>query len=299
MYKYKSEKFMNNLFEGVYIVDKKRKIVFWNSGSENITGYKAEEVVNAHCYQNILNHVDETGKRLCFSGCPLEHTLKTGEPTENHVFLSHKSGYRVPVSVKTLPLFDDDGNIVAAVEVFTDSRYKEDKYLENLELKSAAQYDELTKVYNRKFLDFKLKSLVSEVNQFEENFGILFIDIDHFKSINDQYGHNVGDEILKIVSTTVKNGLRPDDIFGRWGGEEFIAIINTDNINTLHDIAERIRMLVFNSNYKMDNSEIIRASISIGGTMFKEGENTSALIERADKNMYSSKNAGRNKVTVN
>jgi diguanylate cyclase (GGDEF)-like protein/PAS domain S-box-containing protein len=299
MYKYESEKFMNNLFEGVYIVDKKRKIVFWNRGSENITGYKAEEVVNAHCYQNILNHVDETGKRLCFSGCPLDHTLNTGEPTENQVFLSHKSGYRVPVSVKTLPLFDDDGNIVAAVEVFTDSRYREDKYLENLELKSAAQYDELTQVYNRKFLDFKLRNLVSEVTQFERNFGVLFIDIDHFKSINDQYGHNIGDEILKIVSTTIRNGLRPDDTFGRWGGEEFIAIINTDNLDSLHDIAERIRMLVFNSNYKTDSSEIIRASISIGGTMFRKGESSSTIIERADKNMYLSKNSGRNRVTVN
>jgi diguanylate cyclase (GGDEF)-like protein/PAS domain S-box-containing protein len=299
MYKYESEKFMNNLFEGVYIVDKKRKIVFWNKGSENITGYKAEDVVNAHCYQNILNHVDETGKRLCFEGCPLQRTLRTGETVENQVFLSHKSGYRIPVSVKTLPLFDDDGNIVAAVEVFTDSRYKEDKYLENLELKNAAQYDELTQVYNRKFLDFKLKNLLSESTQFDREFGVLFIDIDHFKNINDQYGHNIGDEILKIVSTTIRNGLRPDDTFGRWGGEEFVAIIDTDSLDTLHDIAERIRMLVFNSNYKTDNSEIIRASISIGGTIYEKGESSSALIKRADKNMYSSKNSGRNRVTVN
>ena len=90
-----------HLFEGVYIVDTTRKIVFWNSGSEKITGFTAEEVVNKQCYSNILRHVTADGKELCFGGCPLHKTLDTGEVQQNQVFLHHKDGHRIPVMVKT------------------------------------------------------------------------------------------------------------------------------------------------------------------------------------------------------
>lgn len=76
-----------HLFEGVYIVDKNRKIIYWNDGSEQITGYSAKEVTNSLCYQNILQHVDESGKHLCHDGCPLQKTLDNGIINEAHVFL--------------------------------------------------------------------------------------------------------------------------------------------------------------------------------------------------------------------
>ena len=285
MYNYDSNEFMTNLYEGVYIVDKTRKIVFWNSGSEQITGYKAEEVVNKHCYQNILKHVDKQGKKLCLEGCPLQDTLISGNINENEVFLEHKFGYRVPVTVKTFPLRNDDGEIVAAVEVFTDTKFKENQYLENKKLKLMMQTDELTKVYNRKYLEFTLNQLYQEVKEFDSIFGLLFIDIDHFKKVNDDYGHNIGDGVLKVIANTIKSNLRPGDIIGRWGGEEFIAIIKTNNLDTLQDVSERIRRLCENSTYKHKN-EIIKVTVSIGGSLYKENEKIKSLIERADQYMY-------------
>lgn len=111
-----------HLYEGVYVVDKNRKIIFWNEGSERITGYSKEEVVNSFCYQNILQHVDHNGKQLCLEGCPLNETLQDGIIREAHVFLKHKDGYRIPITVKTLPIYDSEQNIVAAIEVFTDEK---------------------------------------------------------------------------------------------------------------------------------------------------------------------------------
>lgn len=298
MYKYDTNEFMSNLYEGVYIVDTKRKIVFWNYGSEIITGYKASEVINSHCYQNILNHVDKSGKRLCFEGCPLQETLKTGKTNENDIFLEHKSGYRVPVSVKTFPLYDSEQNVVAAVEVFTDNSFRKSQYEENIELKKIMQVDELTGVYNRKFLEFQLNSSINEAKEFSNTFGILFIDIDHFKSINDTYGHNIGDGVLQVIANTIRLNLRPEDIIGRWGGEEFIAVIKTNSIDVLKEIAERIRQLVENSSYKNNNLSI-HVTISLGGTIFDGKDSLKALIEKADKNMYISKHSGRNKITIN
>jgi two-component system cell cycle response regulator len=297
VYNYDSNVFMSNLYEGVYIVDKSRKIIFWNSGSEQITGYKADEVVDSHCYHDILKHVDVSGKRLCQDGCPLQNTLETGSTNENNVFLEHKLGYRIPVTVKTLPLYDDNRNIVAAVEVFTDSKFKETQYQENQKLKKLIQIDELTKIYNRKYLEFKLNQSISEAKEFNDTFGLLFIDIDHFKLVNDNYGHNVGDGVLKVISNTIKSNLRPNDVVGRWGGEEFIAIIKTNNLLQLEETAERIRQLCENSTYN-HKSKNICVSVSIGGSLYKKNETIKDLINRSDKFMYDAKQAGRNKCII-
>ncbi|MCF7924015.1 MAG: sensor domain-containing diguanylate cyclase [Candidatus Izimaplasma sp.] len=297
MYKYDSDEFMKNLYEGVYIVDKNRKIIFWNSGSESITGYKSSEVFNSHCYQNILKHVDKTGKKLCFEGCPLQNTIETGNINENDVFLEHKNGHRVPVAVKTFPLYDDDGKIVAAVEVFTDSRFKEIQYYENQRLKKIIQIDPLTTLFNRRYLEIQLKNIRVEANEFASTFGILFFDIDHFKNVNDQYGHNVGDGVLKVISKTLKTNLRPEDIVGRWGGEEFIAIVKTSDVSILEEVADRIRKLCENSSYKSKN-KVIQVTISVGGTLYKPKETIKSVISRADEAMYESKETGRNKVTI-
>jgi len=289
---------IQHLFEGVYIVDQSRKIVFWNSGSEKITGYTAEEVVGEHCYHNILKHVTPDGKELCFDGCPLHHTLATGEIQQNDVYLHHKDGYRVPVSVKTFPLRDADGNITASVEVFTDSRYQKSNHQENRKLRELLTIDTLTNVPNRRYLEFQLETLVREYKQFKTNFGILFFDIDHFKNVNDTYGHNVGDEILRIVAGTLRNTVRGKDTIGRWGGEEFIGLIKVDSLEGLMILSEKLRVLVEKSSYSMSETEELKVTISVGGTLYRAGESYIDLIQRADELMYYSKQNGRNRSTI-
>ena len=298
MIDYEYKEVLSYMYEGVYVVDKERRIVFWNYGSEQITGYTSEEVVNKFCYDNILQHVTEEGVQLCFGGCPLHHTLKTGEVMEADVFLHHKDGHRVPVTVKSIPIYDEDKNIVAAIEVFTDTRYKKATYDENRRLKELLTIDELTGISNRRYLDFHLKNVINEANEFELNFGILFIDIDKFKSINDTYGHSIGDEILKLVSQTLSANVRGDDKIGRWGGEEFIAVLRLPNQNALLRMAEKLRLLVSESFYILENDKPLSVTISVGGTMFNHGEDITSLVSRADKNMYNSKDTGRNKVTI-
>ena len=298
MYEMKLEEIISNLYEGVYVVDRSRKIVFWNKGAEEITGYKSEDVVNSMCYNNILRHIDHAGKSLCHDGCPLLDTILTGKQNQADVFLHHKDGYRVPVSVKSLPLYDGKGEIVAAIEVFTDTRYKQDTIIENRRLKEMLVIDPLTLLHNRRYLDFHLGNLVNEHKQFNTSFGILFFDIDHFKHINDTYGHNTGDEVLKIIAQTLKSNIRSEDVVGRWGGEEFIAVIKGVNDIELKSIAEKLRRLCELSTYKRSDDLIIKVTVSIGGTLYTSGEKIEECIERADSYMYESKINGRNQSTI-
>lgn len=286
-----------NMYDGVYIVDKDRKILYWNKGSEKITGYKAKEVVNSHCYHDILHHVTVDGFNLCQNGCPLTQTLQTGEILENDVFLHHKLGHRVPVTVKTMPVYDKNKNIVACVEVFTDTRYKKSKYEENLELKKLVELDPLTKLYNRRYIDFLISSAIKEYNEFKIDFGLLFIDIDDFKKVNDTFGHLAGDEVLKTLAKTLQENIKPHDFAGRWGGEEFVIIMKNPTLETLKKQAEKIRVLCQNSVMKQRNNDI-SVTVSIGGAIFEETDTSETLVDRADHLMYKSKSLGKNKVTI-
>lgn len=285
------------LYEGVYVVDRKRKITFWNEGSERITGYSAAEVTDSFCYQNILQHIDDNGKQLCIEGCPLQKTLEDGLMNEANVYLKHKDGYRIPVMVKTLPVYDDNNTIVAAIEVFTDERFQQKVYEENVALKDKLKTDPLTKVANRHFFDFELSKRMEEAIQFNQTFGIIIADIDHFKKINDTYGHLVGDEMLKIVAHSLTSNIDKNDLISRWGGEEFIGIVDVDTIEALKTVAERLRNVIQASSYQTKQGETIRVTVSIGGCLFEQ-EDTKSLLEKADRNMYIAKQNGRNQSCI-
>lgn len=298
MYDMEFKKIAKYLYEGVYIVDRTRKIVFWNQGAEQITGYKSEDVINSHCYQDILKHVDKNGKKLCHDGCPLLDTIQTGKANEADVYLHHKNGHRVPVSVKSMPLYDPNGNIVAAVEVFTDARYRMDHYEENRQLKEQVIKDPLTNIFNRRYLDFYLHNIKEEAKEFKTTFGVLFFDIDHFKHINDTYGHHIGDEILKMISSTIHSNIRSEDIVGRWGGEEFIAIVKNVEPVELEIIAEKLRILCEASAYQLSENQKIAVTVSIGGSVYQMNESIEEVIKRADSLMYQAKENGRNQVKI-
>jgi diguanylate cyclase (GGDEF)-like protein/PAS domain S-box-containing protein len=294
----KDKVLFDNMFTGVYVVDMDRKILYWNDAAKTISGYTKEEMINKHCYNNILRHVDENGKLLCFGGCPLEKSLKTGVTTNSRVYLSHKLGHRVPVSVRSIPTYNVEGEVDGAIELFEDARNDSKVYEENLKLQEMVVTDRLTKAFNRHFIDFYLSNLIEESARFGTKFGVLFMDIDHFKDVNDTYGHDVGDEVLKMISTSIMSNIRTIDRLGRWGGEEFVLICKIDSTNALFKFAEKIRMIIENSTVKLQDSRRIKVTISIGGLMYTKNETFKSLMKKADSYMYEAKETGRNKVII-
>jgi diguanylate cyclase (GGDEF)-like protein/PAS domain S-box-containing protein len=288
---------LDNMYDGVYFVNRDRQIFYWNKGAERITGYAEEDVVGSRCWDNILMHVDKDGNSLCTAGCPLEKVMSSGEEVEADVFLSHKDGHRVPVSVRGAPITDGAGKIVGAVELFSDISEKMTALKMVEELQHKVFLDPLTELANRRYVEMNLQVKENEMSRYGWQYGVIMMDIDHFKDVNDTFGHDVGDEALKMIARTLLYSSRSTDMVGRWGGEEFISIISNTNEKRLSEIAERYRSLVERSGLPMGENTL-RITISAGATIALPGESPDAVIRRADKLLYESKNAGRNRVTT-
>ncbi|MBA3010993.1 MAG: diguanylate cyclase [Proteobacteria bacterium] len=288
---------LENLYDGVYYVDLTKKITFWNKSAEKITGYSKAEVMGSFCSDGLLRHINDAGDELCEKGCPLTRTLEDGKIRGDDVYLHHKNGHRVPVSVRVSPIFDKQGHIIGAAEIFSDNS-KGMRLLQELgKLKNETFSDQLTQVGNRKFADLALSSRFNEMKNFDIQFGILFFDIDEFKKINDTYGHRVGDDVLKMVSQTILNVLRSLDCLCRWGGDEFLVIVPNVDLSTLGFVAEKIRMFI-EKTWLEKKGLLLKVTLSVGGTLALKTDTQNSLIERADAQMYLSKKKGRNTVSI-
>lgn len=288
---------LDNIFEGIYFVDKDRNITFWNKGAEEITGFSYGEVKGNCCADNILRHVDNFGIELCIQGCPLSETLKDGKIREANVYLHHKDGHRVPVTIRISPIYDDENNIIGAAELFKDISSQKQMISELEELKKEVYLDHLTGIGNRKYGEMNLRKVHRQYEEYAINYGLIFIDIDNFKKLNDTYGHKAGDKVLQMVAKTLLNALRPLDMVYRMGGEEFIVIIPNCDTDSLKGVAERIRMLVENSFLTFEDN-VLKVTISLGASISRAGCSYNKLIKEADEKMYISKKNGKNRVTI-
>ncbi|MBU1566058.1 MAG: sensor domain-containing diguanylate cyclase [Proteobacteria bacterium] len=290
------DRIIDNLNDGLYFVDTNRVITYWNKAAERITGFTAAEVVGKSCADRILTHIDSEGKCLCTGLCPLAATIADGANREAEIFLHHKDGHRVPVLVRISLLRDQDGKVIGGVELFTDLSNIRANTLRIQELEKLALLDNLTQLANRNYIERALRSGFLEHKRMKIPFGLFFIDIDHFKKVNDTYGHDGGDEVLRFVAQTLSANSRPFDLYGRWGGEEFLGIIRNINADDLVQLGDRLRVLIEHAYIYHDGIKL-QATVSIGATLVKEGDTAKSLIKRADSLLYESKRGGRNRLT--
>jgi len=291
------EDLLDNLLEGIYIVDENLRIIYWNSGAEQITGYTKTEVIGTSCRQHVLRYVDRNGDNPCLGQCPLKTVMHDNQGRDRELFLHHKDGHRLPVLLRSMPTHNVRGEITGAIEIFYEN-YSPVMLTERLrELEKLSFIDALTGMTNRRYIEISLESHLGKMNRYGGSVGLLFIDIDNFKAINDTYGHKVGDRALKLVANNLVHNSRSFDICGRWGGEEFIVICENVQEPDLVTIGERYRMLVESSSLPLDNSTPLKMTISIGATLAVSDTRVETLIQRADELMYQSKQKGKNRVT--
>lgn len=291
------KRLIDNLYDAVYFVDVERCITYWNCAAELLTGFTAAEVVGRHCSDNILVHTDGNGAALCKGDCPLAATIRDGRAREADIYLRHKQGHRVSVSARLQPILDGRGAIVGAVEIFSDNTAKREVERKAAKLEQMAFLDFLTRIPNRRFMELRLRQVVEESRRYEHGFGLLLIDLDHFKEINDRYGHSVGDAALVVVAQTLSRSLRAVDNVGRWGGDEFAVILPEVTNDDLQHLAERCRALVEQSKVSGLKGDV-PLRVSIGGTLVRPDDTPEVAMHRADEKLYESKKRGRGCVTV-
>jgi len=164
------------------------------------------------------------------------------------------------------------------------------KFFEELSL-----IDDLTNIANRRRINELIQMEYQRAERYHTTFSIVLFDIDHFKKVNDTYGHLIGDEVLKTLAKLVTQSIRKTEIVGRWGGEEFILILTETDKNTAFAVADKIRKIISETHFEGVKEKI---TCSFGVAEYKKGTPSNELIEHSDQALYHSKKHGRNQVIV-
>jgi diguanylate cyclase len=186
------------------------------------------------------------------------------------------------------------GQLASATEQLTEMRY-------NLDIiHKESQVDPLTEVGNRKFFDREIEHAVAEASETGAPLTLLMIDIDHFKKFNDSYGHQVGDQVLRLVARTLVESLKGRDVIARYGGEEFVILLPQTKVVDAEKVANQLRATLSTKQLKRrsTNESLGVITVSIGAAEYAKGEHIDRFIERSDQSLYKAKQTGRNRVVT-
>ena len=245
------------------------------------SGYSKEELIGEKMH--IIRHPDEDENKFK----ELWQIVSSGKIWNGEIKNKNKNGEDYWLYQHIIPTFDENNNIETLVSLGTDITAKK-------ELEKMASIDKLTNIYNRRMKDDFLKQEVEIEKRHSNGLSVILIDIDHFKDVNDTYGHQMGDIVLSKMAELITINSRKSDIQGRYGGEEFIIICPQTNCNQALILAEKIRVSIEEFTFE----QIGKKTISLGISSFEENDAEEDLVKKADIALYQAKNTGRNKVIV-
>lgn len=281
--------------EGIYGVDREDRCIFINQAALDMLGIQESGVLGQDTH-TLFHHHDETGGAYRPADCPVTHTLQDGQlrRVENEWFW-RQDGVGFPVSMTVAPLIED-GEQTGAVVLFQDQSLRR---AQEQALRHLASTDPLTGLPNRRYFMERLEQEWSRLNRFGGQAAIMMLDLDHFKQVNDNYGHGVGDQVLVAFAEVLRQGVRRMDVPGRLGGEEFAVILPGASLDGARQLAERLRRAVSQMPVQDALGQPVRVTVSIGVASFDpETPVSEALLTRGDEALYRAKALGRNRVEV-
>lgn len=278
-------KVIEQIDDSVVITDKYGKITYVNPAFSQHTGYTKEEVMGKTPRLLKSGQHDEAFYQHLWT------TILDGEVFRDTLINKNKNGELYYEKKTISPLKDDKNNIVSFVSSGKDVTQES---LIHQEVQRIATSDNLTGIYNRHKFEILFALESERSRRFALPLSMLLIDIDHFKSVNDTYGHDVGDEVLKHLVTIVQENIRKIDIFARWGGEEFLVLSPGTDLQNMQLLAEKLRSAVESSIFP----KVGKVTVSIGISTFAPEDTFTKLFKRADQGLYNAKEQGRNQVGV-
>ncbi|WP_323596905.1 sensor domain-containing diguanylate cyclase [Aliarcobacter butzleri] len=269
-----------------YVITVKTKpdstIIEVSDAFEKASGYSKDELIGKSI--SIIKHPEQDRKIIK----DLWKNILNKRVWVGNIKNKKKSGEDYWLEQTIIPKLDEDKkNIDSFLSISVDITAK-------MELEKMASIDKLTDIYNRRMIDQFLQVEIEIASRHNEELSLMIIDIDHFKHVNDNYGHLVGDIVLSQLSKIISDNLRNSDIFGRYGGEEFLIICPKTNKDGAFILAEKLRIIV--NDFTFD--EVGHKTVSIGIAEFQTGDTIETLFKKADEALYEAKNSGRNRVCV-
>lgn len=195
-----------------------------------------------------------------------------------------------------LHLQETEGSLKKIRARMKDIQQEADKAKKSQEPALDSMHDALTGLYNRNIYNKRIEESLAEFERYKTSSALIVCDIDHFKNVNDTFGHKVGDLVLKKIATLIKRNLRKNDFIARYGGEEFVIILSHTHSNEAFKIGEHLRTKISEARFLYNKEKEIRLTVSGGISIFREGDNPNTVFERADKALYDAKRSGRNMI---
>ena len=292
------EKIVDQIGNGIVLLDKDLNVFFWNRWLEIHSSIAREEIVG----KNIQEFFPQTSFDL------LRRKIRIALTIQSSTFIdSEIDKYIIPFKLNQVTgsiythmrqtatiSANGDGHVMVLIYDSTSIMAAKAVITEQLaQLERLATVDTLTGIYNRQKFNERYEAEFSRAKRYGCNFSLIIYDIDHFKSVNDNYGHLVGDTVLREMSANVAQQIRRSDLFARWGGEEFIILLPETNLQGAAIAAEKIRVSVEKQHFE----EVGRKTCSFGVAEYLKGCNN--VISLADMALYHAKNNGRNQVVLN
>jgi diguanylate cyclase (GGDEF)-like protein len=284
-----SQAILNSLLNSVAVINPAGEIVFindaWVEFSEKNGGDLSTCGIGANYFEVCKQNMEVyEGLRAVLSGRLKQFTSE---------YPCHSDDEKRWFLLQITPLIDQQiqGAVVTHINI------TKRKLMES-QLRNMAMTDPLTSLYNRRYFEFKLNEEIEYSTTFHKPLALLIIDIDHFKTINDTYGHSLGDYILSQTSTILTNAIREADIVARYGGEEFVVLLPQTQRQDAQRIAERILTSIEKETFQIED-ETIKITVSIGISVTEPHfDNNYQMFEEADKALYIAKSSGRNQICM-
>ena len=282
------QKVLDNLYDAVWFVDEERRITYWNESAEVLSGYTRSEMMGKDCHETGIVHLDSDGQSYCEKHCPLLGIDTAHEMRKTDVYIRHKEGHMVPVQATLFPFRDDGGHIVGASEVFSGVSVCDEVRRHMEELERLALLDALTRLPNRKHIEDELAAHLAELDRLGRHFGFIVMDIDGLDKVNDKYGRDAGDDVLRMVARTLILNSRPFDIVGRWEEDTFAAIVVQVDHDGVRAAANRFQMLIEKSELPWGASSIM-VDVSVGAALSRRGNTVDSLSSKVEKRLREAK----------
>jgi len=244
---------------------------------EKLTGYSEKELIGKN--HNLFRNPETPNSFYKEMWNTLENNEKFKGELKNYT--KNKEVYWTSVTID--PMFNDKGTKIGYVS-----------YRENItntkKLKYISTHDTLTNIFNREYFNKKIISKIKSFKRYGNEFSLIIVDIDHFKNVNDTYGHHIGDKVLIKIAQILQDNIREDDMVARWGGEEFVILLPHTEINGAFALAEKLRNIIENSSILKEQK--VTASFGVG--VYTNSESQISFFEKIDNALYKAKDSGRN-----
>jgi diguanylate cyclase (GGDEF)-like protein/PAS domain S-box-containing protein len=293
----RSIRFLNNIYDSIIdpfvILDRNFKIIRANNAYASLKNRTVEELINKTCYRVL------EGRDSVCDGCVIEKTLRLGDSCVKEKMVTRPDGTEAWLELYTYPIYDQNNQITHVIEYtrdITDKKSVEEQRKRMIEeLERISRTDSLTGLFNRRALLELLEYNLKRSQRYKTRLSVILTDIDRFKFINDNYGHPIGDEIIRRVGRLIKDTLRASDIMGRYGGDEFLLILSDTGLDGAMELAERIRRVVEKTDFVINENLVLRITISLGVIDCTYMTDVDEIIRLVDDALYASKKAGRNR----